>query len=324
MIRRGAALWLVIAIAACGAPPVVVPSPAPASATATALPNGGDEATDVVFLAKPGAAPVPFGVNGAGNGDTAEARIRSRIAALGSVNDPLADGSRNAFAFTTARLGKVRVGGGLAMLDFTVATGDWGLGPMPPSYFLQQLVFTVTVEAAAQRVLVTQDGGRIAVIGGVGVPWSETRASVMARDEHRGGVYLARDLEAPLRVIVGGAGRGDTVEARVRSRMQSLATAPPPAAMGAFNALSAMKARLATVTVTGDLARLDYAVPPEGWGIDGSAALRAFVQQVVFTATEEPGIARVLVTENGGKVAVVGGEGLVIDRPQTREGLGPR
>lgn len=324
MIRPPALLALVLAAAACGAPPAVVPSPSPARVSPTAPPAAGDEPTDLVFLAKPGEAPVPFEVNGAGNGETAEARIRSRIAALGSLNDSLADGSRNAFAFATARLSKVRVGGGLAMLDFTVTAGDWGLGPLPPAYLIQQVVFTVTQETGVQRVLVTQDGGRIAIIGGVGVPWSETRASVMARDEHRDGVYLARDLAPPLRVIVAGAARGDTVDARVRSRLQALAVAPPPAAMGAFNVLSGMKARLATVTVAGDLARVDYTVPPEGWGIDGSASLRAFVQQIVFTATEEPGVGRVLVTENGGRLAIVGGEGLVIDHPQSREGLSPR
>jgi len=41
----------------------------------------------------------------------------------------------------------------------------------------------------------------------------------------------------------------------------------------------------------------------------------------VFTASEEPGIVRVLITQNGGLQAIIGGEGLVVDRPQTRRGL---
>jgi spore germination protein GerM len=44
------------------------------------------------------------------------------------------------------------------------------------------------------------------------------------------------------------------------------------------------------------------------------------VQQLAFSASEEPGIVRVLITPNGER-AVIGGEGHVIDRPQTRRGL---
>ena len=66
---------------------------------------------------------------------------------------------------------------------------------------------------------------------------------------------------------------------------------------------------------------IDYRVPEDDWGVNGSASLRALVQQVVFTASEEPGIVRVLITQNGGREAVIGGEGLVVDRPQTRRGL---
>jgi hypothetical protein len=47
--------------------------------------------------------------------------------------------------------------------------------------------------------------------------------------------------------------------------------------------------------------------------------VRALLQQIVYTAAEEPGLRRVLVTQNGGQRAVIGGEGLVVDRPVTRE-----
>jgi spore germination protein GerM len=82
-----------------------------------------------------------------------------------------------------------------------------------------------------------------------------------------------------------------------------------------------MNARLRSVTIAGDLVTIDYHVPGDDWGVNGSASLRALVEQLVFTASEEPGIVRVLITQNGARVAVIGGEGLIIDRPQTRRGL---
>jgi spore germination protein GerM len=55
--------------------------------------------------------------------------------------------------------------------------------------------------------------------------------------------------------------------------------------------------------------------------VNGSARVATFVQQLVYTASEEPGIARVLITQNSGRTAIIGGEGLVIDRPATRADL---
>src|SRR5690242_9060947 len=135
-------------------------------------------------------------------------------------------------------------------------------------------------------------------------------------------VDFARDLAAPIQVDLQGPVPAATIGGRVRQRMEALAAGPRNADGGAFNVLPAMKARLAAVSVSGDLATLDYEVPGDDWGLNGSATLRAFVQQIVFTATEEPGIVRVLVTQNGGRQAIVGGEGLVISAPQTRTGLG--
>jgi len=135
-------------------------------------------------------------------------------------------------------------------------------------------------------------------------------------------VYFARDLATPMAVTIAGSPPGPTAELRLRQRMLLLAAAARSRDGGAFNVLPGMKAQLATVTVTTDLAVLDFSVPDGDWGIDGSAMLRAFVQQVVYTASEEPGIVRVLMTQNGGRQAVVGGEGLVISEPQTRAGLG--
>lgn len=134
-------------------------------------------------------------------------------------------------------------------------------------------------------------------------------------------VYFARDLATPIALTVQGPAPAATTELRVRQRMDVLAAAPASHDGGAFNVLARMTARLANVRIAGGLATLDYSVPTGDWGLNGSATLRAFVQQVIYTASEEPGIASVLITQDGGE-AVIGGEGLVISGPQTRAGLG--
>ena len=135
-------------------------------------------------------------------------------------------------------------------------------------------------------------------------------------------VYFARDLASPVPVTLEGPAPGARIELRARQRMEVLANGPRSRDGGAFNVLPGMKAHLAAVTVAADLATLDYLVPEDDWGLNGSATLRAFVQQVIYTASEEPGIIRVLITQNGGHQAIVGGEGLVVSAPQTRAGLG--
>ena len=130
-------------------------------------------------------------------------------------------------------------------------------------------------------------------------------------------VYLARDRLPPVGLRMKGAGDGATADARIFSRLDALWAAG--ATSDQFNVVRSSKARLAKVTVQGDLATVDFSVANGDWGVAGSAGLRAFVQQLVYTASEEPGIRRVLITENGGQQAIIGGEGLVIDHPATRE-----
>lgn len=129
-------------------------------------------------------------------------------------------------------------------------------------------------------------------------------------------VYLARDRLPPVAVHAESASASVTAEARIRSRLVALFSAQ--ATSGLFNAALSSRARPERVRVDGDLATVDFAVPGGDWGVAGSTGVRAFIQQLVFTATEEPGIRRVLLTENGAQ-AVIGGEGVVIDHPVTRE-----
>lgn len=129
-------------------------------------------------------------------------------------------------------------------------------------------------------------------------------------------VYFARDRLPPVAAHIDGAGSGSTAEARVGSRLVALFSAVAPT--GLFNTTLAVKARPGVVRIDGDLATVDFVVPLGDWGTAGSAGTRAFIQQIVYTASEEPGIRRVLITENG-QQAVVGGEGVVVDHPVARE-----
>jgi hypothetical protein len=174
-------------------------------------------------------------------------------------------------------------------------------------------------------VRLTQSGGQDAVIATntaivtYRAPLTREMVAPNARPDH-GVAYFARDQGTPLAVFLEGAGLGATPQDRIWSRLVALENGPLVAGADAFNVVAPMKARLRSVTVEGDLVTIDYRVPGDDWGVNGSASLRALVEQLVFTASEEPGIVRVLITQNG-EGAVIGGEGLVIDRPQTRLGL---
>jgi hypothetical protein len=179
----------------------------------------------------------------------------------------------------------------------------------------------IVVIAALLALLLTSCAAPVAQPTATPSP-TETAAASSTRATAGWTVYFARDLASPLAVAVEGPAAAATTELRIRQRMDVLAAAPRSHDGGAFNVVARMTARLVTVTVAAGLVTLDYSVPAGDWGIEGSAMLRAFVQQVIYTASEEPGIASVLITQDGGREAVIGGEGLVISAPQTRGGLG--
>lgn len=129
-------------------------------------------------------------------------------------------------------------------------------------------------------------------------------------------VYFARDRLPPVASHVDAAAAGATAEARVLSRLVALFGATAPA--GTFNTTATSGARPKSARTLGDLVTVDFTVPGGDWGVGGSSSVRAFVQQIVYTATEEPGLRRALILENGAQ-AVIGGEGLVIDHPATRD-----
>jgi hypothetical protein len=94
-----------------------------------------------------------------------------------------------------------------------------------------------------------------------------------------------------------------------------------PIPTGAFSAIRGKDQvngqGVGSVRIEGDTATADLSVKNDDWLIRGSAQTLAAVQQLVYTATEEPGIRRVLFTQNGGKQMRI--DQMVLDKPLTRE-----
>lgn len=305
-----------VALAACGdATPITTPTSPPTRATERVQ----------IFYARADEAPVataleiPAGMN-------VDQRIRARLVGLSTAPWLGPQGSFNVLR-DAARIAGVSVTGAVAALDFAAPEGDWGLpGRTALRAFTQQVVFSATDEKSVSEVRLTQDGGNDAVIvtsdAIISYRTTLTREMVApyARQDHTV-AYYARDQGGPVAMFLPGAGAGTTAEERISSRLVALENGPAHAGADAFNVVAPMKAHLQQVTIADDLVTIDFRVPADDWGVNGSASLRALVQQLVFTASEEPGIVRVLITQNGGRQAVIGGEGLVIDRAQTRLGL---
>lgn len=119
-------------------------------------------------------------------------------------------------------------------------------------------------------------------------------------------VYCARGGVPPMALDVVGIDAA-TPAGRITQRLQALEKLPrygptDDVACPGFQTT----ATVAHVSVNGDLAVVDYTFPA------GAAAPTSFmdpiVQEIVYTASEEPGIRRVLITQNGGAVLQVGKE----------------
>jgi len=70
------------------------------------------------------------------------------------------------------------------------------------------------------------------------------------------------------------------------------------------------------VSLSGDTANVEF-ILANGWQIHGAAQVQALVQQIVYLATEEAGIRRARITEQGKTNAVI--DGLIVDKPLSRE-----
>lgn len=140
--------------------------------------------------------------------------------------------------------------------------------------------------------------------------------------------YFARDQLPPIGVLVDTvstspprASEGGPVAAaaRTKARLDALATATAPP--GTMNIVPSLRTRpkVNEARIDGDLVTVDYTVPNGDWGAAGSAGTLALIQQLIYTASEEPGVRRVLITENGGKRTII--DQAVIDGPRTRDDI---
>ncbi|HET8568482.1 MAG TPA: Gmad2 immunoglobulin-like domain-containing protein [Candidatus Limnocylindria bacterium] len=135
-------------------------------------------------------------------------------------------------------------------------------------------------------------------------------------------VYFARDGMPPVAATVRVGPPGPRPEDRIGARLSAAMNARSgdvPA--GAFNPLAGPPGTSGTTTsvgvrVTGDVAAVALGRTPD-WVVRGSAQERIFIQQLVYTITEEPGVRRALVTKPDGSPFVV--DQTVLDRPLSRE-----
>ena len=128
-------------------------------------------------------------------------------------------------------------------------------------------------------------------------------------------IYFARDGQPPVSEHFD-SGVPPAAEPRIQLRVSRLMSATVPS--GSFTAFSSRNTvGVNSVRVSGDTATVDFSVTGGDWGLRGSAQSLAAVQQLVYTATEETGIRRVLITQNGGAPATI--DQLVIDKPLARE-----
>ena len=130
-------------------------------------------------------------------------------------------------------------------------------------------------------------------------------------------IYFARDGQPPVSAQIDSTGVPPAPEPRIQLRLSHLliTTQLPPGSFSAFSSRTTVGVN--SVRVSGDTATVDFRVNGGDWGIRGGAQSLAAVQQLVYTATEEPGIRRVLMTQNGGGPVTI--DQILVDKPLARE-----
>lgn len=156
---------------------------------------------------------------------------------------------------------------------------------------------------------------------------TQTPASTGTATPNATRVFFVRDLLPPVSASVLGQ-TGTTPADRVTARLAAAHDTPTSTVpAGATNPISFIGrttnasgsnayAYGVAVKIDGDTATAAFDLP-NGWGIHGAAQVQALVQQLVYVITEEPGVRKARIVENGKTNAVI--DGLVVDRPLTRE-----
>lgn len=142
-------------------------------------------------------------------------------------------------------------------------------------------------------------------------PTPEPRGRAVVFYASRQGIPVAVDEPK----AAGGTSQSDHVFFRLAALRTTKAEGPP--AYG--NLFPTMKAAFAETTVLSPgLAAVGFIVGElyGDWGVPAED-VKLLLQQIVYTATEEPGIDRVFITQNGGKPAVI--NGITYDKALARE-----
>jgi hypothetical protein len=194
-----------------------------------------------------------------------------------------------------------QIAGVAATLVIALAFGAWFTRPTETG----PVAASTTPTASASSPAVTSG------------PVATTPATVATR------TFFVRDLLPPVSANVPGQGAHGVIDS-INDRLQSTRLAPAGSVpAGAANPLGlvgrapgASSGSFGTsVSISGDVANVEFIVPD--WGVRGAAQVQALVQQVVYIATEAPGIRKVRITEQGKTNATI--DGLVVDRPLSRE-----
>lgn len=130
-----------------------------------------------------------------------------------------------------------------------------------------------------------------------------------AREDQAVGYFASGEKVVPVRLD---ADAGDR-----KAALEQLFAGPTSEALAAGYASAIPKGtRLLGLEIEGGTATLDVS---EQYGTGGgSLSMMLRVAQVVFTLTREPDVKRVVFMMNGAPIAALGGEGLILEKPQTR------
>lgn len=167
----------------------------------------------------------------------------------------------------------------------------------------------------------------IAATSGPGATRSASPSATAAPSVIPGRVYFARDglppvgVDRSLELEPGMSADRLPVEQHIGRLLAALGgkTAQVPAgAIDAFPRSDPAGYHGQRVAVAGDLATIDFEIrrPNGDWGVRGATQSQALLQQIVYTATEVPGIRRVRLLQNGSPLTI---DQLVIDKPLSRE-----
>ncbi|MBI4346761.1 MAG: GerMN domain-containing protein [Elusimicrobia bacterium] len=143
------------------ASPIVTPRPTP-----TPEPRG----RAVVFFASASGAPIAVAEPKAAGGQSQSDHVFFRLAALRTTKVAGPPAYVNLFPTLKAAFMETTVASpGVVSVGFIVGEmyGDWGISPAEVKLLLQQIVFTATEEPGIDRVLITQNGAKPAVIDGI-------------------------------------------------------------------------------------------------------------------------------------------------------------